>query len=111
MRPSETLTIEEAELLLKVSIEQARKNLQALLAPHVSELCEIDVYRRPAPVILPDGRMAQYIGPTMADLAGKSSYSAPAWLRSLAVSDPVLIDALRRHRRHYGPQEPVDAHE
>jgi hypothetical protein len=95
------MTEDEARLALQEFIRIQQMRLQTLLKPYIAELVHLEARRPPRPVILPDGRVSVYVGPTATDIGGP--YVAPKWLEELAFDDPDVRDVLTKYRRSRAP--------
>lgn len=93
------LTAEEAEFVLKEFIADEQRRLQTVLKPYMDELCHVSMRKPPAPLMMPDGRVMRYVGPTAEDIGGP--YKAPRWLEALCFEDMRFVEALRRVRQHH----------
>lgn len=85
-RSGELLNGEEARHLLIELVKRQTRSWERLLKPYMDELVRVNFYRPPDSVLMPDGRVMRYVGPTMADMTGKP-YEPPKWLVDLLSSD------------------------
>lgn len=56
-------SMENRERELHQKIGAARREFERAIEPYIKELADIGLCKPPAPVTLPDGRVASYIGP------------------------------------------------
>jgi len=87
----------EAEYLLRAILAREQQRWQAILAPYLEALAEVEARKPPQPIQMPDGRVAAYIGPTAEDVAG--AYRAPRWLEKMCDTLGDVRSDLDRYRR------------